>query len=161
MKRTIEGTPFHLTEKWRNPAIELVNQFFLQINSYTLDGIFQVKPRAATKMVDIYLKLSGSEKALFLGWEKDQDLKAIVLARIEEKPYLREERVLYIDLAMTKKGSRNQGYMSALLGYVEDWSKKKKISIIELRALIENEPALRYWRSQGYKDFYIRFRKKI
>ncbi len=161
MRKAVEGNPFHITEKWRNPAIELVNQFFSQINSYTLDGIFQVKPKAATKMVDIYLKLSESQKAIFVGWEKEAELKAIILARIEEKPYLKEERVLYIDLAVTKRGARNQGYMSSLLEYVENWTRKKNIYIIELRALIENKPAIQYWRSKGYKDFYIRFRKNL
>jgi len=51
--------------------------------------------------------------------------------------------------------------MSALLEYVENWTRKKNIYIIELRALIENKPALQYWRSKGYKDFYIRFRKNL
>jgi GNAT superfamily N-acetyltransferase len=161
MSKLVSGNAFLVHEKWREPAIELVNQFFTQINTYQLDGYFQVKPRAATKMVDVYLKLAGSEKALFLGWENESELKAIILARIEEKPFLREERVLYVDLAVTKRGARNQGYMKALLAYTEEWARKKNIYIIELRALIENEPAIRYWRKQGYKDFYIRFRKKI
>lgn len=156
-----EGKAVFLDESWRSSMIELVNQFFQQINSYKLDGVFKVKPSAARKMVDTYLKLSGSQKAITLGWVVEKELVALVLARIEEKPYLEEEKVLYVDLAITKKGQRSKGYMKALLYEMEEWSRKKKIFIIELRALIENEPAISFWRKQGYKDFYIRFRKKI
>ncbi len=155
------GQVVYLDESWRNPMIELVNQFFQQINSYKLDGVFKVKQSAARKMVDIYLKLSGSGKSLVVGWILEKELVALVLARIEEKPYLEEEKILYIDLAITKRGKRSKGYMKAVLEEVEKWTKKKKISIIELRALIENTDAISFWRKQGYKDFYIRFRKKI
>lgn len=155
------GQAVHLGESWRNAMIELVNQFFQQINSYQLDGIFKVKPNAARKMVDIYLKLANSEKSLVLGWVIEKELVAMVLARIEEKPYLVEEKVLYIDLAITKKGKRSKGYMQSLLCAVEEWTRNKKIPIIELRALIENKEAISFWRKQGYQDFYIRFRKKI
>lgn len=158
---SLEGKSVFLNEDWRLPMIELVNQFFQQINSYKLDGVFKVKSGAARKMVDFYLKLSGSQKALTLGWVVERELVALILARIEEKPYLEEEKVLYVDLAVTKKGKRSRGYMKALLLEMEEWSRKKKIFIIELRALIENEPAISFWRKQGYKDFYIRFRKKI
>lgn len=155
------GQAVHLDESWRSSMIELVNQFFQQVNSYQLDGIFKVKPNAARKMVDIYLKLANSEKTLVLGWIVEKELVALVLARIEEKPYLVEEKVLYIDLAITKRGKRSKGYMKSLLNEVEEWTKRKKIPIIELRALIENKEAISFWRKQGYQDFYIRFRKKI
>lgn len=158
---SLEGKAVFLNEDWRLPMIELVNQFFQQINSYKLDGVFKVKSGAARKMVDFYLKLSDSQKALTLGWVVERELVALILARIEEKPYLEEEKVLYVDLAVTKKGKRSRGYMKALLLEMEEWSRKKKIFIVELRALIENEPAISFWRKQGYKDFYIRFRKKI
>jgi GNAT superfamily N-acetyltransferase len=151
-----------LKEEHRNQIIELINLFFKQVNSYKLDGKFHVKPRAATKMTDMFLKLQGSGKVLVCGTiAKDGELTSLLLGRVEEKPYLEEEKVFYIELAITKTGHRNKGLMKHLLDYSYQWSKKKKISIIELRALIENKEAIQFWRKNGFSDFYIRFRRSI
>lgn len=157
----MSGTVIPLDLNRRNEAIELVNQFFRKINSLPLDGIFKVKPRAAAKMVDIYYKLQGTDKVLFIGALENDELVSLLIARIEEKPYLEEEKVLYIDLAVTKLGKMKKGHMNLLLDYAEEWAKKKKIKIIELRALTENRDAVRFWRNRGYDDFYIRFRKAV
>lgn len=151
----------NIDTKHRTQAIELVNQFFRQINALKLDGIFKVKPRAATKMVDIYLKLQGTGKIVFVGALEDQELVSLLIARTEERPHLEEEKILYIDLAVTKRGRMKKGYMHSLLDYTENWAKKKKIPIIELRALTENRDAVRFWANRGYSDFYIRFRKIV
>lgn len=151
----------NIDTKHRTQAIELVNQFFRQINALKLDGIFKVKPRAATKMVDIYLKLQGTGKIVFVGALEDQELVSLLIARTEERPHLEEEKILYIDLAVTKRGRMKKGYMHSLLDYTENWAKKKKIPIIELRALTENRDAVRFWANRSYSDFYIRFRKIV
>lgn len=150
-----------IDESMRPQAIELVNQFFKKINSFPLDGIFKVKPKAATKMVDSYLKLSGSGKVLFVGVVVQAELTSLLVARIEERPFLEEDKILYIDLAVTKNGHSKKGYMKSLLSYAEEWAKKKKIQIIELRALVDNQEAIQFWNKQNYKEFYIRFRKSI
>lgn len=151
----------NIDTKHRTQAIELVNQFFRQINAMKLDGIFKVKPRAAAKMVDIYLKLQGTGKVVFVGAIEDSELVSLLIARIEERPHLEEEKILYIDLAVTKRGRMKKGYMHALLDHTEAWAKKKKIPVIELRALTENRDAVRFWANRGYSDFYIRFRKVV
>jgi GNAT superfamily N-acetyltransferase len=151
----------NIDTKQRTQAIELVNQFFRQINAMKLDGIFKIKPRAAAKMVDIYLKLQGTGKVVFAGVVEGVELVSLIIARTEDRPYLEEEKILYIDLAVTKRGRMKKGYMHALLDYTEAWAKKKKIPIIELRALTENRDAVRFWANRGYSDFYIRFRKKV
>ena len=146
---------------YRTQAIELVNQFFRQLNAMKLDGVFKVKPRAAAKMVDIYLKLQGTGKVVFAGVVLDKELVSLLIARTEERPHLEEEKILYIDLAVTKRGRMKKGYMHALLDYTEAWAKKKKIPVIELRALTDNRDAVRFWANRGYSDFYIRFRKLV
>ena len=90
-----------------------------------------------------------------------QELVSLLIARTEERPHLEEEKILYIDLAVTKRGRMKKGYMHSLLDYTENWAKKKKIPVIELRALTENRDAVRFWANRGYSDFYIRFRKIV
>lgn len=151
----------NIDSNFRTQAIELVNQFFRQLNAMKLDGVFKVKPRAAAKMVDIYLKLQGTGKVVFVGAVIDKELVSLLIARTEERPHLEEEKIVYIDLAVTKRGRMKKGYMHALLDYTEVWAKKKKIPVIELRALTDNRDAVRFWANRGYSDFYIRFRKLV
>lgn len=151
----------NIDSNFRTQAIELVNQFFRQLNAMKLDGVFKVKPRAAAKMVDIYLKLQGTGKVVFVGAVIDKELVSLLIARTEERPHLEEEKIVYIDLAVTKRGRMKKGYMHSLLDYTEAWAKKKKIPVIELRALTDNRDAVRFWANRGYSDFYIRFRKLV
>lgn len=151
----------NIDTKYRTQAIELVNQFFRQINAMKLDGVFKVKQRAAVKMVDIYLKLQGTGKVVFVGIVEGEELVSLLIARTEERPHLEEEKILYIDLAVTKRGRMKKGYMHSLLDYTESWARKKKIPVLELRALTDNRDAIRFWANRGYSDFYIRFRKII
>ncbi len=151
----------NIDTKYRTQAIELVNQFFRQLNAMKLDGVFKVKQRAAVKMVDIYLKLQGTGKVVFVGIVEGEELVSLLIARTEERPHLEEEKILYIDLAVTKRGRMKKGYMHSLLDYTESWARKKKIPVLELRALTDNRDAIRFWANRGYSDFYIRFRKII
>lgn len=151
----------NINESHRNQATELVNQFFRQVNSMSLDGVFKIRPRAAFKMTDIFLKLSGTDKVLFIGYEQETELVALLMAKVEEKPFLEEERVLFIDLAVTKNGHMKKGYMTRLLEFTENWAREQKIQAVELRAITKNEEAVKYWQRKGFDDFYIRFRKKI
>ncbi|MCB1143240.1 MAG: GNAT family N-acetyltransferase [Leptospiraceae bacterium] len=151
-----------IEEEDRNQAIELLNYFFRKINSYPLDGIFEVKPRAATKMIDVYLKIRENGKVLFLGvFDENKTLLSMLMGRVEERPYLQEGKIFYIDIAVTKQGQSGKGYMKLLLDSTEEWTKKKKIQILELRTLLDNKEAIEFWKKRGYKDFYIRFRKNI
>lgn len=146
----------------RNESIELVNQFFRKVNSLSLDGLFQIRPRAATKFVDLYLKLSKTDRVYFRGVRTPAgELVSLVIARVEEKPFLEEERTLYIDIAVTKNGHKKQGYMSALIQDIHIWAKDHGILTLELRAIRANEEAVAYWNRMGFEEFYIRFRKKI
>ncbi|MCC5814762.1 MAG: GNAT family N-acetyltransferase [Leptospira sp.] len=146
----------------RNEAIELVNQFFKKVNSLELDGLFRIRPRAATKFVDIYLKLAGTDKVCFRGVKTSGgELTSLVIARVEEKPFLVENRTLYVDIAVTKNGHKKKGYMSALMKSVEDWAKENEIPTIELRAIRANQEAMDYWGRAGFEEFYVRFRKKL
>jgi len=150
-----------LIEGDRNQAIELVNQFFRKINELPLDGIFQIRPRAATKFTDIYFKLLGSGKIYMKGFFEGEELVSLVIGRIEEKPHLVEEQSLFIDLAITKNGKKKKGYMKALLADVDIWCKNKLIPIIELRAILGNTDAISFWDHSDFERFYIRYRKKV
>lgn len=149
-----------LTEADRNQTIELVNQFFRMINKLTLDEVFKIRPRAATKFTDIYSKLLGTGKVYMKGWFEGEELTSLVIGRIEEKPHLVEERSLFIDLAVTKYGHKKKGYMKRLLNDVDLWCKEKEIPIIELRALVGNTEAISFWDHSEFERFYIRYRKK-
>ena len=59
-------------------------------------------------MVDIYLKLQGRAKS-FVGAVIDKELVSLLIARTEERPHLEEEKILYIDLAVTKRGRMKKG----------------------------------------------------
>jgi hypothetical protein len=150
-----------LIESDRNQAIELVNQFFRKINELPLDGIFQIRPRAATKFTDIYFKLLGSGKIYMKGFFEGEELVSLVIGRIEEKPHLVEEQSLFIDLAVTKNGKKKKGYMKSLLADVDIWCKNKLIPIIELRAILGNTDAISFWDHSDFERFYIRYRKKV
>ena len=151
-----------IVENDREEVIELVGQFFRKINSLDLDGLFQIRPRAATKFVDIYLKLAGTDKVVFRGFRtEEEELVSVIIARVEDKPFLVEERTLYIDIAVTKNGRKKKGYMSLLLESVTEWAQASGIQSLELRAISANQEAMDYWRSQGFQEFYVRFRKKI
>jgi GNAT superfamily N-acetyltransferase len=150
-----------ITEDFRTEAISLVQEFFKLVNSLNLDGIFKIKSSAAKKMTDIYLKLSGTGKVLFIGYLEKNELVSLLIAKSEDRPYLEEEKILYIDLAITKKNKQNNGYMKSLLDFTYKWAKKKDFKIIELRAIKENRAAVNFWLKNEFEDFYIRFRKKI
>ncbi|MCZ8158229.1 MAG: GNAT family N-acetyltransferase [Leptospira sp.] len=150
-----------LIEGDRNQAIELVNQFFRKINELPLDGIFQIRPRAAAKFTDIYFKLLGSGKIYMKGFFERDELVSLIIGRVEEKPHLVEEQSLFIDLAVTKNGKKKKGYMKALLQDVDLWCKNKLIPIIELRAILGNTDAISFWDHSDFERFYIRYRKKV
>lgn len=154
MIRTIE-------EADRNQTIELINQFFRKVNQLDMDGLFQIRPRAGAKYADIYLKLSETDKVYTKGYFAGGELVSLLLARVEEKPHLVEERSMFIDLAVTKQGHKKKGYMSFLLKDIESWCSQKKIPTIELRALLANEEAISYWDHSEFERFYIRYRKKV
>ncbi|MDX1958089.1 MAG: GNAT family N-acetyltransferase [Leptospiraceae bacterium] len=151
-----------IDEELRNEAIFILNQFFKQVNSYKSDGLFKVKPRASTKLVDLFLKLKESKKVFFYGIinEKKQIL-SMLIAKVEERPFLEEEKIVYLEYAITRKGFEKLGLMKKLLAELEKWTKKKSIAVIELRALSENVEAVSFWKKQNYTDFYVRFRKRI
>lgn len=150
-----------LTEADRNQTIELVNQFFRKVNELELDGLFRIRPRAATKFTDIYFKLIGTGKVYMKGNFQDEELVSLVIGRIEEKPHLEEERSLFIDLAVTKLGKKKKGYMSKLLKDVDQWCLEKNIPSIELRAILKNEEAIQFWNQSSFEPFYIRYRKRL
>jgi hypothetical protein len=146
----------------REESIELVNQFFKKINSLDLDGLFKIRPRAAAKFVDIYLKLAGTNRVLVQGYRDESgELVSLLIARIEEKPFLQEERTVYIDIAVTKRGQKKKGYMTSLLKSAEQWTKEQGIQSMELRAIKANEEAMDYWKSKDFEEFYVRFRKRL
>ncbi|TGM17133.1 GNAT family N-acetyltransferase [Leptospira selangorensis] len=145
----------------REAAIELVNQFFRMVNKLPLDGIFKIRPRAAAKMVDIYLKLRATDKVIFIGGFIEEELVSLLIARVEEKPYLIEEKNLFIDLAITKQGKRKSGYMKPLVDETFRYAKEKGILAIELRAISDNEGAVEFWKKMGFDPFYVRFRKSV
>lgn len=150
-----------IDESRREEIIELINQFYKKINSLTLDGIFKVKKKAATKMVDVYLKIQGTGKLHIAGVLENDALVSLAITRIEERPFLEEEKIAFIDLAVTKQSKKNKGYMKLLIDHIDVWAKQKDIKIIELRAIKENEEAVKYWKNRGFDDFYIRYRKKV
>lgn len=150
-----------IQEIHRDQAIILLNQFFNLINTLPLDGIFEVRPNAARKMIDTFLKLQGTDKVCFAGVFNDQELLSMIIGRIEERPFLKEEKILYIDTAVTKKGHMKKGYMSELVKYAENWCRKRNVTVMELRALKANSPAVAHWKNSGFEEFYIRFRRKV
>ncbi|TGK13119.1 GNAT family N-acetyltransferase [Leptospira fletcheri] len=145
----------------RKAVIELVNQFFRMLNKLKLDGVFRVRPRAAAKMVDVYLKIRGTDKIVFLGGFLGEELVSILIARVEDKPYLEEERNLFIDLTVTKQGKRKSGFMKPLVEAAFRWAKENGIRAVELRAVAENENAVAFWKAMGFDPFYVRFRKLV
>ncbi|TGN20769.1 GNAT family N-acetyltransferase [Leptospira idonii] len=155
-----------LKESDRNQTIELVNQFFRLVNELSLDGVFSIRPRAATKFTDIYFKLLGSGKVYMKGiFEKgpsqEEELVSLIIGRLEEKPHLVEERSLFIDLAVTKNGKKKKGYMKSLLADVDLWCKEKQILAIELRAILANTDAVSFWDHSDFERFYVRYRKLV
>ncbi|XDD55026.1 GNAT family N-acetyltransferase [Leptospira sp. WS4.C2] len=150
-----------LNESDRNQTIELVNQFYRKVNELELDGLFRIRPRAATKFTDIYFKLIGTGKVYMRGFFEESELVSLLIGRIEEKPHLEEERSLFIDLAVTKLGKKKKGYMTSLLEDVDQWCKEKSIPAMELRAILQNEEAIRFWDKSSFERFYIRYRKRI
>ncbi|MCG6167518.1 GNAT family N-acetyltransferase [Leptospira sp. FAT2] len=151
----------NLLPEHRESAIELVNQFFRLVNSMKLDGVFKIRPRAGTKMIDVYLKLRGTGKVLLLGGFLGSELVSLLIARTEDKPYLDEDKTLFIDLAVTKRGKQKSGYMKPLVLACESWAKDQNFKSVELRAIAENENAVSFWKAMGYDPFYVRFRKLV
>ncbi|MDF3819328.1 GNAT family N-acetyltransferase [Leptospira sp. 96542] len=150
-----------INENDRNQTIELVNQFFRKVNALELDGLFRIRPRAATKFTDIYFKLQHTGRVYMRGVFADEELVSLIIARVEEKPHLDEETSLFIDLAVTKLGHKKNGYMKLLLNDIKEWCKQKSIPSIELRAILKNEEAVKFWDHAGFERFYIRYRKKL
>lgn len=51
--------------------------------------------------------------------------------------------------------------MTSLLLDVDLWCKEKSIPAMELRAILQNEEAIRFWDKSSFERFYIRYRKRI
>ncbi len=145
----------------RNQTIELVHQFFRYVNTLDLDGLFQIRPRAATKFSDIYFKLQGTGKVYMRGFWEGEELASLLIGRVEEKPHLEEERSLFLDLAVTKLGKKKKGYMKALLSDAESWCLENSIPSMELRVLLANQPAVDFWDHSSFERFYLRYRKVV
>jgi len=150
-----------LVESDRNQVIELVNQFFRKVNELPLDGVFRIRPRAATKFTDIYFKILGTGKVYMKGIFEGEELVSLLIGRVEEKPHLEEGQSLFIDLAVTKNGKKNKGFMKVLLDDVENWCHEKMIPSIELRAILANSDAISFWDHSDFERFYIRYRKTL
>jgi GNAT superfamily N-acetyltransferase len=150
-----------LNETHSEKVTKLLGEFRDHINSIIVDPIFQLKPRSSSKMAEIFLKLSHSGKVYAFGTFEGDNITAILLGRVEDKPYLVEEKTLFLDVAVTHKNKKNQGFMKNLVHHAEAWTKENHIPSIELRAICTNENAVGFWKKMGYNPFYIRFRKVI
>ncbi len=152
----------HLDISLRKEILQIIQRFRQEANQLPLDGVYRIHKRYPVKLLDIYFKLQGTGKVLCVGaFTESNELAAVLLARVEEKPFLQEEKVIYIDLAVTKKGKEGKGFMTGLLQFTEDWAKQKRIRSIELRAITENQHAVDFWRKRGYGEFYVGFRKTV
>jgi GNAT superfamily N-acetyltransferase len=156
-KHTIQ----QLNESHSERVTKLLGEFRDHINSIVVDPIFQLKPRSSSKMAEVFLKLSQSGKVYAYGSFLGDQISAILLGRIEDKPYLVEEKTLFLDVAVTHKNKQNQGMMKSLVLHAEEWAKQNNIPSIELRAICTNESAVNFWKKMGYNPFYLRFRKVI
>lgn len=158
---SVSVTIREIEEAHRLAVIELVHQFFKQVNSLELDGLFRIRPRAAKKFTDLYYKLQGTGKVYFFGAFLEQELVAITIARREEKPYLVEEKTLFVDLCVVKNGHKRKGVMTTLVNHLEHWAKEQGYPSLELRAITKNAEAVEFWRHMGYDPFFIRYRKRL
>jgi len=153
--------PRNILDEERMQAIQLIQEFYTLVNRLELDPIFGVRPGAARKMTDLYLKLQGSGKVYFRGVFEEKKLCSLLVGRIEERPHLKEERTLYLDLAVTRRGKKKKGYMKVLLSDAEDWCRAKGIPTMELRALLGNKEAISFWNQSRFEPFYLRYRKIV
>ncbi|MEM7180441.1 MAG: GNAT family N-acetyltransferase [Spirochaetota bacterium] len=152
----------HLGIALRQDILQIIQRFRKETNQLTLDGVYRINKRYPVKLLDIYFKLQGTGKVLCIGaFSEASELVAVLLARVEEKPFLHEEKVIYIDLAVTKKGKEGKGFMTGLLDFAENWAQQKQIRSLELRAIAENQPAVEFWKKRGYGEFYVGFRKTV
>ena len=159
-----------LTVQDRDALIPLLTDFFREIDPR--GQIFAVD--AAAVLGELYLRLeSEDEKILGLlavGEEiksesatgpRTAGIQAALLGRLEIRPLRQVSRVLFIDAAYTRPRSRGRGLMNALLESMTAWGGERGAGALELAAVADNEPALRYWRRRGFSRDAVSFQREL
>ena len=129
-------------------------------------------PDAAEVLAEIYTR--GDSKRIFplayypdeneLKGELDLEMvsgldkvpRAILLARLENRPVQKHSSVLYLDAAFTRPMYRGRGYMVGLFERARKWGERLDADVIELGVLTENKDAMRFWEKRGFSPDFTR-----
>jgi ribosomal protein S18 acetylase RimI-like enzyme len=133
------------------------------IHRDNLPRLFQ-KPNGPVREIDYYLGLISDESTAVFVAEMDGDVVGFVHAIARDTPdipVLVPRRFVIIDSIVVKSEYKKRGIGRMLMKAMEEWTKEKGASSIELNVYEFNEEAITFYKSLGYKTFSQRLSKGL
>jgi ribosomal protein S18 acetylase RimI-like enzyme len=133
------------------------------IHRDNLPHLFQ-KPIGPVRELDYYLGLISDESTAVLIAEMDGKIVGFVHAfarTAPDFPILVPRHFAIVDSIVVKVEYQKQGIGRRLLEAIEEWSKRKGASSIELNVYEFNEEAITFYEGLGYKTFSRRLSKEL
>jgi ribosomal protein S18 acetylase RimI-like enzyme len=116
----------------------------------------KLKRKYNLKDIENYLKKNFSKEKMFVIEEGN---KIIACGSIAIKNSLKDKEA-EIGMILVSKSYQREGYGKAIISFLEEYAKRKKIKELKLDVLIDN-PAVKFYEHQGYKKYKFIMRKVL
>jgi ribosomal protein S18 acetylase RimI-like enzyme len=112
--------------------------------------------------LDYFRKNVYSSQSFLLVAVEGEKIFGFALAKIRKTPLMWDER-LYGEITHMyfEKKYQRRGLSDKFISHIYKWFKEKKIKEVELTVLEKNQQAINAWKKYGFRDYYMRLRRKI
>jgi ribosomal protein S18 acetylase RimI-like enzyme len=141
-----------------------IAEMAVDFNRY-LDGIERYYPLSKNLkklFLDYFKKNIYSSRSFLLVAAEGEKIFGFALAKIRKTSLMWDKR-LYGEIThmYLEKKYQRIGVANGFLSHVYKWFQRKKISEVELTVLGKNQQGRKAWKKYGFREYYLRLRKKI
>lgn len=141
-----------------------IAEMAVDFNRY-LDSIDQYYPLSKDikrLSLDYFRKNIYSSRSLLLVAVEGEKIFGFALAKIQKTPLMWGKRPYgEITHMYLEKKYQRMGMTDEFLSHIYKWLREKKIKEVELTVLEKNKQARKAWKKYGFREYYLRLRKKI
>lgn len=105
-------------------------------------------------------RLEDESMLLILAWVDESPVGYGLAFDVAEHPFMPEwTRAGYITQFLVSRRYRRCGIGKMLMDYIKDWFQSRGLRKVLLNVDIENEPGIRFWKSQGFESYAMRMKR--